>query len=123
MPPPSPSGAMRPARRLGSALIIKGSVSNHVHVFVETPGGESVGLYAQGADVAFRRVRRTIKLERVLEAVAREFGMAAAEVRRRRRGDVARGIAARMLARYAGLNQRDTAAWLGYARGARSACS
>lgn len=69
-------------------------------------------------DVAFRRVRARRSLEEVLSAVASVFGLPVAELRRRHYGGRARAVAARMLWKYAGLNQRQIGQALGIGTGA-----
>ncbi len=69
-------------------------------------------------DVSFRHVSREIGPEEVLELVADQFGLKAADLRRRRYGCTARAVAAEMLGRYAGLNQRDIGGLLGMGTGA-----
>ena len=53
----------------------------------------------------------------VLDAVAREFGVEPAALQRRQYDCVARAVAALMLGRYAGMNQRDSAGLLGMGTG------
>jgi hypothetical protein len=56
--------------------------------------------------------------EAVVRAVAAEFGVEPEVLRSRQYDCVARGAAARMLVRYAGLNQRDAGVFLGMGTGA-----
>jgi len=69
-------------------------------------------------DVSFRRVEGMVLPERVLDAVAKAFGEDVGKLRRRRYDCVARAVAARLLGRYSGLNQRDVGVWLGMGTGA-----
>jgi putative transposase len=78
------------------------------------------GLYAETVergrrpeDASFRRVGAQKSAEEVVKAVAQVFGIEAAAVRRRRYNCVARAVAALMLGRYAGMNQRDIGVFLG----------
>ena len=68
-------------------------------------------------DVLFRREAPTHTAEAVLHAVAGEFETQAAALRKRQYACVARAVAALMLGRYAGMNQRDTALFLGMGTG------
>ncbi len=58
-------------------------------------------------DVSCRHVLRKVSPEVVLEIVADKFGLKAADLCRRRYDCKARAVAAEVLGRYAGLNQRD----------------
>ncbi len=58
-------------------------------------------------DVSFRHLTRKVSPGEVLEIVADKFGEQAADLTRRRYACVARAVAAEMLGRHAGLNQRD----------------
>ena len=69
-------------------------------------------------DVAFRRVQRGHSAAEVLGVVAEVFAIPLGELTRRRRRCPARGVAAHMLARHAGLNQREIARLLGMGTGA-----
>ena len=60
---------------------------------------------------------RTRLLDRLKQAVAARMGVEASELRRRRRGSALRGVASRMLCRYAGLTQRAAAGELGVGTG------
>jgi hypothetical protein len=68
-------------------------------------------------DVSFRRVVPTMSATAVLAAVAKEFGLEPAALRRRQYDCAARAVAAFMLGRHAGMNQRDIAAFLGMGSG------
>jgi REP element-mobilizing transposase RayT len=68
-------------------------------------------------DVPFRRVVPTVSATAVLDAVAKEFGIEPAALRRRQYDCVARAVAAYMLGRHAGMNQRDIGAFLGMGTG------
>ena len=69
-------------------------------------------------DVAFRRVRGELPVKDVLQAVATFCGVTPADLLRRQRGTIARGVAARWLCRYSGLTQRKAARTLGLNTGA-----
>lgn len=58
-------------------------------------------------DVSFRHARRRVSPEEVLESVAEKFGLRSDDLRRKRYACVARAVAAEMLCRHAGMNQRD----------------
>ena len=68
-------------------------------------------------DVSFRRVEPTLSAACVLEAVSDVFGVDPASLRRRQYDCVARAVAAFMLGRYAGMNQRDIGVFLGMGTG------
>ena len=68
-------------------------------------------------DISFRRVAPTVTAATVLDSVAREFAIESAALRRRQYDCVARAAAAFMLARYAGMNQRDIGGFLGMGTG------
>ena len=68
-------------------------------------------------DVSFRRVAPSLSAAAVVEAVAQAFGMTVAALRTRQYDCVARAVCALLLGRYAGLNQRDVAAYLGMGTG------
>jgi REP element-mobilizing transposase RayT len=63
-------------------------------------------------DVAFRRVELQVDPAAVLGAVAQVFGRQVAELRKRQYGCVARAVAALLLGRLSGMNQRDVAGYL-----------
>jgi len=69
-------------------------------------------------DVALRRRSRRLPPERVIEIVCRKLGADPADVARRQKGSPLRPITAKMLCRYAGLTQRQTADVLGLSTGA-----
>ena len=68
-------------------------------------------------DVAFRRAASAITPQKILDAVSREFGLEDAMLRRRQFDCPARGVAALLLERYAGMNQREIGALLGMGSG------
>lgn len=72
-------------------------------------------------DVSFRRVAPDAGVVAVLAAVASEFGLDVGELKKRQYRCVARPVAALMLCRHSGLNQRDAASCLGMGSGA-AAC-
>ncbi len=63
-------------------------------------------------DVSFRRVAPAVGATAVLASVASEFGMEPCALRKRQYGSVARSVAALLLCKHAGLNQRDVASCL-----------
>ena len=67
-------------------------------------------------DVALRRCRRRLPLEKVLE-VLRAGGLLEEALLKRRRGCLARAVAAYCVIKYAGLTQRAVATWLGLRSG------
>ena len=69
-------------------------------------------------DVSFRRVRGTLLVEEVLQAVAAFSGVKREMILCRQRGMLARGLAARWLCRYSGLTQRKAAKVMGLLTGA-----
>jgi hypothetical protein len=68
-------------------------------------------------DVSFRRVTPTVSAAAVLSAVAVVFQIEEAMLRRRLYGCRARAVAALLLGRHAGMNQRDVGAFLGMGTG------
>ncbi len=68
-------------------------------------------------DVAFRKVTPLRDADDVLLAVAKAFEVPVESLNRRQYGGVARAAAAYLLGRYAGLNQRDIATYLGMGSG------
>lgn len=69
-------------------------------------------------DVSFRRMEGKIEAERVMGVVAEAYGLKADDLGKRRYDCEARAVAAQMLGRYAGLNQRDVGGKLGMGTGA-----
>jgi REP element-mobilizing transposase RayT len=72
-------------------------------------------------DASFRRESPAVSAGVVLDAVAGEFGVQAGFLRRRQYSCAGRAVAAQLLGRYAGMNQRDAAAFLGMGTGS-AAC-
>ncbi len=68
-------------------------------------------------DASFRRAAESASVAEVLEAVARGFGVPTASLRQRQYDCPTRAAAAFMLARHAGMNQREIAALLGLGTG------
>jgi len=64
-------------------------------------------------DTTFRRVSLTVAPAMILQAVSHVMNVPVAALRRRRRGDMGRGVAALMLGRHGGLSQREVAGELG----------
>lgn len=69
-------------------------------------------------DVSFRRMSRTLDVEKVLKAVIEIFGIPEEKLRMSQRGVCYRPAAARCLIRYAGCSQREAAVYLGVKTGA-----
>lgn len=70
------------------------------------------------ADTELRKLKREWPAAQVLEVAARLLGVPCAAFEARRRNSDLRGIAARLLCRFAGLTQRDAATVLGMKTGA-----
>jgi hypothetical protein len=68
-------------------------------------------------DVSFRRATGTVSPDTVLGLVAETFGMKADDLRKRRYDCVARAVAAQMLLKHSGMNQRDIGVWLSMGTG------
>ena len=68
-------------------------------------------------DVSFRHVAASVPAAAVVDAVARAFRVESAALRQRQYDCVARAVAALMLMRHAGINQRDIAPLLGMGTG------
>ena len=81
------------------------------------PHTDLAGQVRRKEDVSFRRVEPRIGGEMVLGAVAKVFGIDAGALKKRQYKCVARAVTARMLGRYAGMNQRDIGAFLGMGTG------
>ena len=79
---------------------------------------ELVEKAARPEDVSFRRKLPVMSKERVLEITSMRLGVRPSDLRERRRKSVLRPIAARMLAKFAGLTQRQVADALGMKSGA-----
>ena len=65
-----------------------------------------------------RRKADLTEVEPILDIVAGEFGVDVDDLRGRIYGSVARPVAARMLCKHAGMNQREAGRELGYKTGA-----
>jgi len=70
---------------------------------------ELIGKYKKEEDIGLRHVFERLDPERVLAVAGEVIGVEPAEFRVRRRSSVNRGVAARMLCKYAGLTQREVA--------------
>ena len=68
-------------------------------------------------DVSFRHIAKKVSPEAVLGIVADKFGMKPDDLGKRRYDCVVRAVAAQMLGRYAGMNQRDIGGLLGMGTG------
>lgn len=68
-------------------------------------------------DVSFRHAGVKVNSDEVVRIVAKRFGMKAEDLRKRRYDCVARAVAAQMLGKYSGLNQRDIGAMLSMGTG------
>jgi hypothetical protein len=60
-------------------------------------------------DVSFRKIIKPLERREVLEVLAGTLGVGVEAFRQRRRDSALRGVAARMLCRYAGLSHREVA--------------
>ena len=69
-------------------------------------------------DVSFRRTSPNMDNGKIVRFVATALGIKEVELTRRKRNCWTRAIAARMLIKYGGLTQRETAAWLNVGSGA-----
>ena len=69
-------------------------------------------------DISFRREEPRVEADTVLRAVAEAFTMEVAALRKRRYACIARPVAALLLGRLAGMNQRDIGAFLCIGTGA-----
>ena len=77
-----------------------------------------LGQWKRKEDVSFRREGHKVSIDKILEVVSRELGVVCESIYRRKRGDYARPVAAKMLRRYGGLTQRETAQILKLCTGA-----
>jgi len=73
---------------------------------------------ARGEDVSFRREADLVDVDSILAIVASSFKIEVGALRMRQYDSIARPTAARMLCKYAGMNQREAADMLGYGTGA-----
>ena len=73
---------------------------------------------ARGEDASFRRDASLFDVEFILNAVAKSFDVGVDALRKTQYKSCARPVAARMLCKYAGMNQRGAADELGYGTGA-----
>jgi putative transposase len=72
----------------------------------------------RGEDVSFRRQRRKIDTEKILEVTSAEFQVDPEGIERRQRASYVRPVTAKMLCNYGGLTQREAAEILGLRTGA-----
>ena len=79
---------------------------------------ELIGRYKKQEDVALRHIRTHVDPDRVLAEVGEVMGVEPGDFKVRRRNSSLRGVASRMLCKYAGLTQRDVARALGMSSGA-----
>jgi len=80
--------------------------------------GKLVNRHAHPEDVSLRRPSTLLSAERVLQFVAKDFGVQVGDLQVRRRDSLLRAVAARCLCRHAGLTQRTAAAALNMGSGA-----
>lgn len=73
---------------------------------------------ARGEDASFRRDAELFDVEGILNAVAKSFDLKVDALRETQYKSLARPVAARMLCKYVGMNQREAADELGYGTGA-----
>ena len=99
--------------RSGMAL----GTAEYVERMEELHGGRA-GAGVRREDVAFRRMRGRVAVERVLEAVAAHYGVGVGELRRRVKGGTMRTVLAALLTRASGLTQREAASAMGLTTGA-----
>ncbi len=71
----------------------------------------------RGEDVSFRHAERRLSSEQVIDFVSKALGLQASALRERRYGFVARAVAAQMLIKYGGINQRDVGGLLNMGSG------
>ncbi len=76
-----------------------------------------VATYARAEDVSFRHITEPLSPADVLAVLVDVFGVDVSEFSRRRRDSALRGVAAKFLIRYAGLNQPEAAVILGAGTG------
>jgi len=69
-------------------------------------------------DIAFRRIDLDVKPDEVIKVVTDVLGVTPEELKQRGYGSKARAVAAKMLIRYSGLNQRDAGMYLNIGTGA-----
>jgi REP element-mobilizing transposase RayT len=74
--------------------------------------------YARGEDVSFRKEADLYDLDHILQTVATSFGFEMTDLKKTQYNSLARPVAARMLCKHAGMNQREAADELGYGTGA-----
>lgn len=77
-----------------------------------------IGEARRPEDIAFRRVVAVTEASTILRAIGAEFGVEEGMLRRRQYRCQARVVAALLLGRYAGMNQRDVAGYLAMGSGA-----
>ncbi len=73
--------------------------------------------HARPEDVSFRHVTEPLSADEVLAVLAGVFKVDVSEFCRRRHGSALRGVAARLLIRYAGQSQREAAVTMGFGTG------
>ncbi len=79
---------------------------------------ELIGRYKKQEDLNLRHVRTHVNPDQVLAEAGEVMGVEPEAFKVRRRNSVLRGVASRMLCKYAGLTQRDVAKVLGMSSGA-----
>ena len=78
---------------------------------------DMAGQVRRPEDVSFRRMEPSCQARDMLRAIAKEFDVTEAALKRRQYGSVERAAAAWLLGRCAGMNQRDIATYLGMGSG------
>jgi putative transposase len=97
----------------------RGIGSDKFRGWVDGCFAELIGQKEKKEDVSFRKIEGTgLPPDKVLESVAKEFHMTVAQLSRRRRNSVCRGVAGIMLCQYADYTQRQVAEVLGLTTGA-----
>jgi len=76
-------------------------------------GEGQLGKLKRPEDTTFRKQRRVVAPKAVVETITRVLGVPVEAVRRRSKGQVAKGLAALLLSRHSGLTQREVAQELG----------
>jgi hypothetical protein len=99
---------MRSPRSIGDDKFREWVEEEH-QVLMKTHGREE--------DISFRMVGKRVLPEQVLKAVTAQWKMSLPELARRRRGCLAKAVAAWMLEKHAGLTRRAIGPWLGIGSG------
>lgn len=87
------------------------------HEWVEEKHQVLIKTHGRDEDVSFRMVGNRVLPEQVLRAVTAQWKISLPELARRRRGCLAKAVAAWMLEKHAGLTRRAIGPWLGIESG------